>query len=174
MALEVIFTGGYLDGERIQFSSSRDYVAGMPTYIRSDGTVDVLTATLEAIPNIFLGLSKEDKLINQGATTQVNDVASSDPINMGIAVGTNQVKMSIGILTTGVLMTPWLLNPSGNSGVWASGQQIFIAADGGTDTDGNPTNGRWNNAATGGNAPRGLVVKAPADANDVMIVNMYR
>lgn len=160
MACEVLFLeGGYLDGEPLLSATAADYVAGQPVKITSTG-YDVAL-----LPADVLGMFKNDKSQDAGPLVgpQVGDAPASGSISCTVIKGTVKVKMTTGTKKDLTTTTPFAFPPTGNAGVWAVGQKLFVSAT-----------GKWDNAAAAGGDPDfGVVELAPAAATDPLEATMH-
>lgn len=151
MACEVLFYGGFIDGDEIQDPGTGDYVAGQPCEISATG---IALCTTDAD---MVGVFKNDKPEDDAANPQAAEAVAGD-VGCGVIVGANKVLMSVGTLAAGTTQAAWIWPASGAG--WAVGDELF-----------NDGSGQWDN--TGGGAARGRVTKAPASATDTLIAWMY-
>lgn len=162
MALEVLHYGGFIDGDGNLDPASGDYVAGMPCEITSAGAKLHTSATNAA----FHGLFKNDKSEDNGAgvgpqAADTTPTTGENQPDVGIVLGTNKVRMSPGILKTGVTDAPFVW--PGSAHAWTEGDELFVNAA-----------GKWDNQATAGSTARGRVTKAPISATDDLHAYMYK
>jgi len=153
MALEVLFFGGFIDGDEPRDPASADYVAGSAAAITAAGVARTATDA------DFVGLFKNDKSEDDVSGPQAADQNIATDLDTGVVVGANKVSMSPGTLADGTTLTAFVFPGSGGGG-WAVGDELFLVAA-----------GRWDNQ--GGGIARGRVTKAPASATDNLIAWMY-
>lgn len=156
MGAEVLFYGGFLDGDNTRDPASADYVAGQPCEITSAG-VKLNTADAN-----FFGIFKNSKSEDDASGPQAADTIPTSPavlgLDCGVIIGQNKVLMTPGVRADGTTDIPF--NFPGAGPGWAVGDELF--------DDGSA---KWDNA--GGGAARGRVVKIPASATDDLIAVMY-
>lgn len=158
MALEIIFQGGYIDGDRPLYASVADFVAGQPCQLRTDGSLELCTTDDETR---FFGLFKNDKREDQAAGPQVADAMVTSDYDAGRVRGINIVKMTAGKLPAGTVDAPWVWPATAHA--WAVNDEIF-----------NNNAGKWDNQAAGGSLARGRVIEAPTGATSgSLVVEMY-
>lgn len=159
MALEILFQGGYIDGDRPLYASVADYVAGQPCQLRSDGTLELCTTDDETR---FFGLFKNDKREDVAGGPQAADAVVTSDLDCARVKGINIVRMTAGKTPAGVVSAPWVW-PATAGGAWAVGNEIF-----------NNNAGKWDNQAAGGSLARGRVIEVPTSATEgALVVEMY-
>lgn len=154
MGLDVLYFGGYLDGDEVLDPAATTYVGGQPAKVTATG------ANLAILPAGVVGFFKNDKTEDTANAPQVNDAAQTSQQQATIVGGTNKIRMfKTGGTTLGGgiplgTVAPYATPPTANGGTWLIGDNIFVNAT-----------GFWNNAAqAGGDASFGIVTRVVGSA----------
>lgn len=161
MAVEILHTGGFADGERtLNTGVATAYVGGQPAKITASGA-ELAVGTSNTEASKVVGIFKNARALDTSGGVQLNDVsvATTDaPVLSTLLTGDHQLRL---FSRTGD-GAPFVWPGTGGGG-WAVDDEIFVN-----------TTGLWNNAAqNGGDKAHGRVVKAPTSATDDMVVDMY-
>lgn len=161
MAVEILMTGGFADGERVLNTGVADvYVGGQPAKLTGSGA-QLAKATSNTEASKILGVFKNARTLDVSGSVQLNDVltpTTEAPVNATILCGDHQLRF---FTATGDA-APFVWPGTGGGG-WNVDDEIFCSAT-----------GFWDNvAANVGDKAQGRVVKAPTSATADMIVNMY-
>lgn len=158
MANEVIYIGGYVDGDGNMSPKALPHVAGQPAKITADG-YDLAKTPAEAA-----GTFKNDQRVTKSTGTVVGDQILADgPFPCTVVKGANKHKLTAGVLPDGTKDLPFEFPPSGG-GKWIPGQKLYVSAK-----------GKWDNSPAAANDPSFGVVEqdgAPATADDPLIVSL--
>lgn len=185
MAVEILTTGGFADGElTIDETIATLWVGGQPAYQTAAGGLSVNLGSSNAQVALTIGVFKNTRAVDEAGEIQLNDaninqVGGPATVNSTILCGQQKLRFFTDGKGTGlgipnlvnpipaggnVLDTaPFQFPPTANAGVWLINDEIFINAT-----------GFWNNAAqNGGDKAFGRVIKPPATATDDMVVDFY-
>lgn len=141
MGLDVMFFGGFLDGDNLLDPVAADYVGGRPAKIAAAGLAPAL------LPVDVVGLFKNDRAEDRASAPQVDDTAQTSQQRATIYTGAGKVKLfktGGSVLGGGVpvgTVAPYQAAPT-TGGVWSVGDLLFVNAT-----------GFWNNAAQAGGDP---------------------
>lgn len=170
MAVEVLSTGGYYDGDGpLDPTTATTVVGGMPAAISATGYKETTS------PSAFAGLFKSTSVDEVARSLTINDVAVTSGMIAQAADATHQggaqLALSCTIIkgackvrfyTDGLDASPFVW-PGTTGGGWAVGDKIYVNSG-----------GKWDNAVqTARDVAFGRVVKAATSATDDMIVDFW-
>lgn len=161
MAVEILHTGGFADGERtLNTGVATAYVGGQPAKITASGA-ELAVGTSNTEASKVIGIFKNARTLDTSGGVQLNDavIATTDaPVNATLLTGDHQLRM---FTRTGDA-APFVW-PGTAGGGWAVDNELFVN-----------TTGFWDNAPQNvGDKAHGRVVKAPTSATDDLIADMY-